>query len=122
MNVGANCFKIVIDNLVNCGYIAVTVELAVLVEMSGRKRHYFFAEFNEILRLARKSDRSILVITVIKRTDSYRIARCNKFMSRRIINYAGKLRVKLCKHICAVLFVHRQKNLAVAAAFKCIAL
>ena len=76
--------------------------------MSRRERHNPVANRHQILRLARKNDGVIFIISVIKRADSDRITCCDKGTFFRIVNHAGKLRIEHGKHVRSVFTVERQ--------------
>ena len=88
--------------------------------MSGREGHDALCEFHQVFRFAGEEDHAIFIIAVIERPDADRVAGCDILTRLTVIKYAGELRIQHCEHIRPVLAVHRQNDLTVAVACKCI--
>ena len=86
--------------------------------MSGRERHNLFHYTNEVLGLACKQDNTCLIVSVIKRSDTYRITGCDILSCFSVIYDARKLRIEHPEHLRAVFEIQRKKYLAVTLALK----
>ena len=122
VNAFADCFNVIINDLINRGYITVAHKFFTVVKMSRGERHDFIRQRNKVFRLARKHDFSALVISVKQRTDAYRVTGGDKLSAFSVIYNHCKFRVKHIEHIRSVFAVKRQDNLAVRVAFKAVAL
>ena len=122
VNFGTDRLQIVVADRCGLCNIVVAGELAVLIVMSGRKRHDLIAQPDKVLRLACKDDHAFFVVAVVQRANADGVARGDIFLRAPIKQDQRKFRVEHFEHIHAVLKIQRQQNLAVRAADKFILL
>ena len=96
------------------------MKFAVLIIVSRRERHDILAHFHKVLSLACENDCTLFVMAVIKRSDTDRVSCGYVLACLCIIDNHCKLGIKHLEHINAVFTVHRENDLTVRAALKCI--
>ena len=80
--------------------------------MSGRKRHNFVNQTDQVLRLTGKYDLS-LMIPVKQRSDSDRVSCGDQLIPDTVIQNAGILGVEHGEHVRPVFFIHGKQDFTV---------
>ena len=122
VDVGAHSLQIIIAELLDLGDIVVADEFAVLVVVSGRKRHHLAAHAHQVLGLTAKDDDALFVIAVVQRADADGVAGGDELLRLAVIEDQSILRVQHSEHVHAIFLVQRQKYLAIGTAAEGIAL
>ena len=86
--------------------------------MSGRKRHHFVHQPDEVFRLAGEDDCAVGVVAVVQRTDADGIARGDEVFALRVVDHERILRVEFPEQVESVFFIQRQQNFAVGFALE----
>ena len=101
-------------------HISVADELAILVVMSGRERHYLVCYTNHVLGFRCKNYVSFFVVSIVKRSDSYRISCGYELFLFTVIYDTGKFRIENIEHLGSEFLIQREEYLAITVALKAV--
>ena len=120
MDFFANRLKVVKAELVNLCNITVADKFPVLIVVSGGKGHNLLTNAHKVFGLAGKDNRSLLIVAVIKRANSYWVSGRNVLLPFGVKYNAGKFGIQHFEHIGAEFIIKRKKNFTVAVALKAV--